>query len=263
VDKKMQLELTEEQKMLRAAVRKLAEEEIKPGVRERDEKEEFSWEMVKLLRDNGYLAVDFPGEYGGGDAGMLSLIIVLEELARVDASTSLIPGDNDLGSLPIMLAGSKQVKDKFMPKLCTGEHLSTFALTEPSGGSDVAGFTCRAERKGNEYIINGNKTFITNGGVADICTTYVITDPEKGAYKGASVLALPTKGTPGFSVGKHEIKLGIRASNTVELVFNDMHVPVENLLGKEGARVCHNDEDLGFHQASCGSHRFGFSPGCY
>jgi len=229
----VQYELTEEQKMLKAAVRKLAEEQIAPGARERDEKEEFSWEMVRLLRDGGYLGIDFPAEYGGGDAGMLAETIVVEELSRVDASVGLLVADQALGALPIMLAGNKEVKDRFLPKLCTGEHLDAFALTETSGGSDVADFTCRAERGSDGYIVNGNKIFVTNGGVAEVVTVYVVTDPEKGAYKGSSVLAV-TKGTTGLSVGKHEVKIGIRSSDTVELVFEDCHVPVENLVGEEG-----------------------------
>ncbi len=259
----MQYELSEEQKMLRTAVRKLAEEQIKPGAHERDEREEFSWEMVNLLRDNGFLTPDFPAEYGGGDMGMLSECIIVEELSRVDASTGLLPGDQILGALPIMLAGSKELKDKFLPKLSTGEHLSTFALTEPSGGSDVAGFTCRAERKGEEYIVNGSKTFITNGSVADIATVYVVTNPEKGGHRGSSVLAIPTKGTPGFSVGKHEIKLGIRASDTSELVFNDMRVPVENLCGQEGQGFAIMMKTLDFTRPAIGAQALGIAQGAF
>lgn len=257
----LQYELTEEQQMLRAEVRKLAEEKIKPGVHERDEKEEFSWEMVRLLRDNGYLGVDFPAEYGGGGAGMLSLAIVIEELARVDASTALLPADHELGSMPIMLAGRKELKDRLMPKLSTGEDLAAFGLTEASGGSDVASFTCRAERRGKEYVINGNKIFITNGGVAAIDNVYAITDPEKGAYRGASVIAVPTKGTPGFSVGKHEIKMGIRSSETVELILNDCHVPVDNLVGEEGQGFAIMMKTLDFTRPAIGAIGLGLAQG--
>jgi alkylation response protein AidB-like acyl-CoA dehydrogenase len=256
----VQYELTEEQEMLKAAVRKLAEEQIGPGAHERDEKEEFSWEMVRLLRDGGYLGIDFPAEYGGGDAGMLAEIIVVEELSRVDASVGLLVADQALGALPIMLAGNKEVKDRFLPKLSTGEHLAAFALTETSGGSDVADFSCRAERGSDGYIVNGNKIFVTNGGVAEVVTVYVVTDPEKGAYKGSSVLAV-TKGTTGLSVGKHEVKIGIRSSDTVELVFEDCHVPVENLVGEEGRGFAISMKTLDFARPAIAAQALGIAQG--
>ncbi len=256
----MQYELTEEQKMLKAAVRKLAEEQIAPGAHERDEKEEFSWEMVRLLREGGYLGIDFPADYGGGDAGMLAETIVIEELSRVDASVGLLVADQALGALPIMLAGKKEVKDRFLPKLSTGEHLAAFALTETSGGSDVADFSCRAEKGKDGYIVNGNKIFITNGGVADVITVYVVTDPEKGAYKGSSVLAV-TKGTPGLSVGKHEVKMGIRSSDTVEFVFEDCYVPVENLVGEEGRGFAVSMKTLDFARPAIAAQALGIAQG--
>ena len=256
----MQYELTEEQEMLKTAVRKLAEEQIAPGARERDEKEEFSWEMVRLLRDGGYLGIDFPAEYEGGDAGMLAETIVVEELSRVDASVGLLVADQALGALPIMLAGNKAVKDRFLPKLSTGEHLAAFALTETSGGSDVADFSCRAERGSDGYIVNGNKIFVTNGGVAEVVTVYVVTDPEKGAYKGSSVLAV-TKGTAGLSVGKHEVKIGIRSSDTVELVFEDCHVPVENLVGEEGRGFAISMKTLDFARPAIAAQALGIAQG--
>ncbi len=256
----MQYELTEEQEMLKAAVRKLAEEQIGPGAHERDEKEEFSWEMVRLLRDGGYLGIDFLAEYGGGDAGMLAETIVVEELSRVDASVGLLVADQALGALPIMLAGNKEVKDRFLPKLSTGEHLAAFALTETSGGSDVADFSCRAERGSDGYIVNGNKIFVTNGGVAEVVTVYVVTDPEKGAYKGSSVLAV-TKGTAGLSVGKHEVKIGIRSSDTVELVFEDCHVPVENLVGEEGRGFAISMKTLDFARPAIAAQALGIAQG--
>jgi alkylation response protein AidB-like acyl-CoA dehydrogenase len=256
----VQYELTEEQKMLKAAVRKLAEEQIAPGAHERDEKEEFSWEMVRLLRDGGYLGIDFPAEYGGGDAGMLAETIVVEELSRVDASVGLLVADQALGALPIMLAGNKEVKDRFLPKLSTGEHLAAFALTETSGGSDVADFSCRAEKGKDGYIINGNKIFVTNGGVAEVVTVYVVTDPEKGAYKGSSVLAV-TKEMAGLSVGKHEVKIGIRSSNTVELVFEDCHVPVGNLVGEEGRGFAISMKTLDFARPVIAAQALGIAQG--
>ncbi|MBW2621696.1 MAG: acyl-CoA dehydrogenase family protein [Deltaproteobacteria bacterium] len=229
----MQYDLTEEQKLLRDTVRRLAKEKIEPGAGERDEKAEWDWGVVDLLRENGLMGIDFPEKYGGGGAGLLAFCIAVEELSRVEASTGLLPADQELGALPIFLAANEQQKSKYLPKLSTGEHLAAFALTESSGGSDVAGFRCRAVKKGDEYIINGTKTFITNGGVADVITVYVITDPEQGGHRGSSVFIVE-KDFPGFVVGKKENKMGIRWSDTRELIFEDCRVPAENLLAQEG-----------------------------
>jgi alkylation response protein AidB-like acyl-CoA dehydrogenase len=164
---------------------------------------------------------------------MLALAIAVEELSKVDAACGLLVADHELGSLPIMLAGNKEQKQRFLPKLASGEHLAAFALTEPAAGSDVARLRCRAVKDGDSYVINGRKNFITNGGVADIITLYAVTDPEAQTHKNAGVFVVE-KGTPGLSIGKKEDKLGIRWSDTVELLFEDCRVPTENLLGQEG-----------------------------
>ncbi|MGP7985961.1 MAG: acyl-CoA dehydrogenase family protein [Desulfobaccales bacterium] len=229
----MQYDLTEEQRMLQDMVRRLAKEQVEPGAAQRDREGKFDWEMVALLRENGLIGVDFPEAYGGAGAGMLALAITVEELSRVDAACGLVPAVQELGSLPIMLAGSEAQKQEFLPKLASGEQLAAFGLTEPAAGSDVARLRCRAVRDGDSYVINGTKTFISNGGVAEIVTLYAVTDPGVLAHKGSSVLVVP-KGTPGFSVGKKEDKMGIRWSDTVELVFEDCRVPAANLLGQEG-----------------------------
>ena len=229
----MQYDLTEEQRMLQDMVRRLAKEQVEPGAAKRDIEGKFDWEMVALLRENGLIGVDFPEAYEGVGAGMLALAITVEELSRVDAACGLVPSVQELGSLPIMLAGSEAQKQQFLPKLASGEQLAAFGLTEPAAGSDVARLRCRAVRDGDAYVINGTKTFISNGGVADIITLYTITDPGVSAHKGSSVLVVP-KGTPGFSVGKKEDKMGIRWSDTVELIFEDCRVPAANLLGQEG-----------------------------
>ena len=229
----MQYDLTEEQRMLQDMVRRLAKEQVEPGAAQRDREGKFDWEMVALLRENGLIGVDFPEAYGGAGAGMLALAITVEELSRVDAACGLVPAVQELGSLPIMLAGSEAQKQEFLPKLASGEQLAAFGLTEPAAGSDVARLRCRAVRDGDSYVINGTKTFISNGGVAEIVTLYAVTDPGVSAHKGSSVLVVP-KGTPGFSVGKKEDKMGIRWSDTVELIFEDCRVPAANLLGREG-----------------------------
>nr|HID58848.1 acyl-CoA dehydrogenase [Desulfobacterales bacterium] len=234
----MQYELTEEQTMLRDMVRRLAREKIAPGAEERDKNAEFSWEIVDLLRENGLFGIDFPTEYDGSGAGMLALCIAIEELSAVDAAAGLLPGDQELGTLPILLAANDEQKRKYLPKLATGEWLAAFALTEPAAGSDVARLKCRAIKDDDSYVLNGTKNFITNGGVANVITVYAVTNPDLPAHKGGASVFVVEKDTPGFSVGKEEDKMGIRWSNTVELIFDDCRVPAENILGEEG---------IGFH----------------
>jgi alkylation response protein AidB-like acyl-CoA dehydrogenase len=190
----MQYELTEEQRMLQDMVRRLAREKVEPGAAKRDADGEFDWEMVDLMRENGLYGIDFSEAYGGSGAGMLALAIAVEELSKVDAACGLLVADHELGSLPIMLAGNEEQKQRFLPKLAMGEHLAAFALTEPAAGSDVARLRCRAVKDGDSYIINGTKNFITNGGVADIITVYAVTDPEGKPHKNAEYLWL--KKTP-------------------------------------------------------------------
>jgi alkylation response protein AidB-like acyl-CoA dehydrogenase len=229
----MQYELTEEQILLQNMVRRLAKEKVAPGAGKRDEDGKFDWEMVELIRENGLYGIDFPEAYGGSGAGLLALAITVEELSKVDAACGLLVADHELGALPIMLGASEEQRERFLPRLASGEHLAAFALTEPAAGSDVARLRCRAKKDGDSYILNGTKNFITNGGVADIVTVYAVTDPEKPTHKNAAVFVVE-KGTPGFSAGKKENKMGIRWSDTVELIFEDCRVPSENMLGREG-----------------------------
>ncbi len=228
----MQYELTEEQLMMQDMVRRLAKEQVEPGAARRDADGVFDWEMVDLLRENGLFGVDFAEEYGGAGAGMLALAIVVEELSKVDAACGLMIAVQELGALPIMLSGNAEQKQRFLPKLATGEHLAAFAVTESAAGSDVARLRCRAVKDGDSYILNGTKTFISNGGVADVLTVHAVTDPQGPTHINAGVFVVE-KGMPGFSVGKKEDKMGIRWSDTVELIFEDCRVPKENLLGSE------------------------------
>jgi len=229
----MQYDLTEEQRMLQNMVRRLAKERVEPGAGKRDAAGEFSWEQVDLLRENGLYGIDFPEAYGGSGAGMLAMAIAIEELSKVDASTGLLIADQELGSLPIMLAGTEEQKRRYLPKLASGGLLAAFALTEPAAGSDVARLRCRAVRDGDSYVLNGTKNFITNGGVAHILTVYAVTEPQAPPHKNAGVFVVE-KGTPGFSVGKKEDKMGIRSSDTVELIFEACRIPAANLLGRDG-----------------------------
>ena len=228
-----QYELTEEQRMLRDTVARIAKSQVEPGAEHRDREGKFDWNMVDLLRENGLLGIDFPEQYGGAEAGLLSLILVIEELSKVDASIGLLPAVQELGTLPILLAANDSQKAKYLPSLSSGAKLAAFGLTEARGGSDVAELRCKAVRDGDHYVLNGNKLFISNGSVADTQTVYVITNPEQKSHRRGSVFIVE-KGMPGFSVGKKEDKMGIRSSDTVELVFEDCRVPVENLLAEEG-----------------------------
>ena len=256
----MQYGLTEEQVLLQNMVRRLAREKVAPGAAKRDETGAFDWEMVDLMRENGLYGIDFPEEFGGSHAGMLSLAIVVEELSKVDASCGLLIADHELGSLPILLGANQAQREKYLPKLSTGEHIAAFGLTESSAGSDVARLRCRAKKDGDSYVINGAKTFITNGGVADIVTVYAVVDPEKPTHKNAGVFIVE-KGTPGFSIGKKEHKMGIRWSETVELIFEDCRIPAENLLGNEGDGFHIMMKTLDFSRAGVAAQALGIAAG--
>ena len=229
----MQYSLTEEQLMVKDMVSRLAKEKIAPGAAERDEKAEFSWEMVKILRENGLFAADFPREYGGEEMGLLAACLAVEEIAKVCAATSLILAVHELGAMPILLAANKEQKEKYLQRLASGEHLAAFGLTEPNAGSDASGLQSKAVRDGNDYILNGRKIFISHGDVATIISMAAKTDPSVPGHKGISMFIVE-QGTPGLIVGKHENKLGIRGSSTVELIMEDVRIPQANLLGKEG-----------------------------
>jgi alkylation response protein AidB-like acyl-CoA dehydrogenase len=258
----MQYELTEEQRMLQDMVRRLAREKVEPGAAKRDAEGQFAWDMVDLMRENGLYGIDFPEAYGGSGAGMLALAIAVEELSKVDAACGLLVADHELGSLPIMLAGDEEQTQRFLPKLATGEHLAAFALTEPAAGSDVARLRCRAVKDGDSYILNGTKNFITNGGVADIITIYAVTDPEGKPHMNAGVFVVE-KDTPGFSVGKKEDKLGIRWSDTVELIFEDCKIPAENLLGQEGEGFQVMMKTLDFSRPAVAAQALGIAAGAF
>ncbi|HZE20985.1 MAG TPA: acyl-CoA dehydrogenase family protein [Desulfobaccales bacterium] len=256
----MQYDLTEEQHMLQTMVARLAKEKVEPGAARRDVEGTFDWEMVELLRENGLFGIDFPEAYGGSEAGMLALVLTVEELCKVDAACGLLIAVQELGALPIMLAGNEEQKQKFLPKLAAGEHLAAFALTEPVAGSDTARLSCRAVQDGDSYVLNGTKTFISNGGVADILTVYALTDPQAPTHKNSTMFVVE-KGTPGFSVGKKEDKMGIRWSDTVELVFQDCRVPAANRLGGENQGFAVIMKTLDFSRLGIAAQALGVAAG--
>ena len=254
--------LTEEEQMLQDMARRLAKEKVAPGAEERDKKGEYPYDMLELMKENGLMGVDFPTEYDGMEAGLISHCILVEELAKADASVALIPSCQELGSLPIILGGNHEQKEKYLKPLSSGEKLAAFGLTEAKGGSDVAALKTKAVRKGDKYIVNGSKMWITNGGVADTFSVYCVTDPSLPQHKNASVLIME-KGMPGFTVGKKESKLGIRSSDTRELIFEDVEVPVENLLGEEGQGFHIMMKTLDFSRPSVASQALGIAAGAF
>lgn len=223
---------TEEQKMIQEMARQIAEERVVPVRAELDEKEEFPHEIMKVLAQSDMFGIFIPEEYGGLGMGALELCIAVEELSRACLGVSTSYAANALGTYPILLFGTEEQKNKYLPDIAAGKRLVAFALTEANAGSDAAGIQTTAKKEGDYYILNGTKQWITNGGEAEIYTVIAMTDPSRGA-RGASAFIVE-KGTPGFSFGKKEKKMGIRASVTRELIFDNCKVPKENLLGREG-----------------------------
>jgi alkylation response protein AidB-like acyl-CoA dehydrogenase len=223
---------TPEQKMIRDLAKKVAEEKILPVRAELDEKEEFPWEIVKISAEAGLMGVSMPEEYEGFGGGILEYCLVAEELSRVCLGIATSVVASGLGAMPILLFGNPEQKKKYLPDIAKGKKLAAFGLTEADAGSDAGAIRTTAARKGEGYVLNGTKQWITNGGEAEVYSIIAMTDRSKGP-RGASALIVE-KGTPGFNFGKKEKKMGIRSSATRELVFQDCFVPKEDLIGKEG-----------------------------
>ena len=225
--------LTEDQEQLRKEIRGFATREIAPNVMTWDEASTFPLDTVKKLGAMGLLGVIFPPEYGGAGLGYVDYVLAIEELSSVDGSIGItVAAHNSLGSNHIFLAGNEEQRRKYVPRLASGEWLAAWGLTEPGSGSDASSARTTAVRNGDRYILNGNKTFITNGHYADVAVVIAVTDKTKGTH-GLSAFIVE-KGTKGFRPGKKENKLGLRASDTSELIFEDCEIPAENLLGNEG-----------------------------
>jgi butyryl-CoA dehydrogenase len=227
------LDLTEEQHLLQKSVREFAEAEVKPHAKEIDETGHFPFDNFKKAAELGLTGVAVPENYGGAGMDHVSYAIVIEEISRVCASTGVILSvQNSLYCDPVLRFGTEEQKQKFLLPFARGEKIGCYALTEPQAGSNAAALTTKAVRKGDTYVINGTKAWITNGGAADAAIVYVNTQPEKGE-KGITALVVE-KGTRGFAVGKEEKKLGIHATACTELSFTDCEVPVGNRIGNEG-----------------------------
>jgi alkylation response protein AidB-like acyl-CoA dehydrogenase len=225
--------LTEDQEALRREIREFAAREIAPNVMKWDEVSEFPLAVIKKLGAMGLLGVIFPPELGGSGLGYVDYVLAIEELSAVDGSIGItVAAHNSLGTNHIFLAGSDSQKRKYIPLLASGDWLAAWAITEPGSGSDAGAARTNAVRKGDHWVLNGNKTFITNGSHAEVAVIIAVTDKTKGTH-GLSAFIVE-KGTPGFRPGKKENKLGLRASDTSELIFEDCEIPAENLLGVEG-----------------------------
>ena len=224
--------LTDEQREIRDLVRDLARERVAPRAAEIDKKGEFPWDMVELFREHELFGLPYDEAYGGTGTGALMVLVAIEELSKVCATTGLIMAVQELGSLGIKLAGTDEQKQRFLPRLASGEWLAAYALSEPGSGSDSAAMRSEARLDGDEYVLNGGKRFITNAGVAHVYTVFAKTDPEAD-HSGISAFIVEAD-SPGFEVGRIEPKMGIKGSTTGELFFNDLRIPAGNLLGEEG-----------------------------
>ncbi|MDN4606028.1 acyl-CoA dehydrogenase [Sporosarcina highlanderae] len=228
----MDLHFTEEQQMMRTMVRDFAKSEIEPFI-PRMEAGEFPREILTKMGELGLMGITVPEKYGGSEMDFVSYIIAIHELSKVSAVIGVILSvHTSVGTSPIIYFGNEAQKDRYLPKMATGEYLGAFCLTEPSAGSDAGSLKTKAVKKDDHYVLNGSKVFITNGGEADVYIVFASTDPSKGTYGITAFIV--DKNTPGLIIGKDEQKMGLHGSRTVQLTFEDMKVPVENILGAEG-----------------------------
>jgi len=224
--------LTDEQREIRDLIRELARERIAPRAHDIDKSAEFPWDVVELYRENDIFGMLYDEEYGGIGASALMTLVAIEEVSKVCATSGLIIAAQELGSLGIKLAGTDEQKERFLPRLASGEWLAAYALTEPGSGSDSAAMRSTARRDRDAYVVNGGKRFITNAGVAHVYIVFAKTDPTEG-HSGISAFVVEAD-TPGFGVGRIEPKMGIKGSTTGEVFFDDCRIPANNLLGEEG-----------------------------
>ncbi len=229
----MDLHFTEEQEMMRKMVREFAQTEIPPFIPVMEDEERFPREIINQMAELGLLGVPIPEQYGGAGMDFTSYIIAINELSRVSATIGVILSvHTSVGTNPILYFGTEEQKQKYIPQLASGEFLGAFALTEAQAGSDASSLRTSAVLDGDDYILNGSKIFITNGGEADSYITFAVTNPDKG--KDGISAFIVEKNTPGFSIGKKEKKMGLHGSNTTELIFENARIPKENRLGNEG-----------------------------
>src|SRR5712671_1090144 len=258
----LDFQLNDEQLQLKKTVREFAQREITPNVMKWDEAGEFPLATVKEIGKLGLMGAVFPAEYGGAGMGYVEYVTIIEELSRVDGSVGIIiAAHNSLCSNHIFLAGNEAQKRKYIPKLATGEFIGAWGLTEPGAGSDAGSARTTAVRRGKEWVLNGTKTFITNGHYADVVVVVAVTD--KTAHTHGLSAFVVDKGTKGFRAGKKENKLGLRASDTAELIFEDCVIPAENLLGAEGNGFVDSMKVLDGGRISIAALSLGIGQGAY
>jgi len=252
---------TEEQTAIRELAREIAEKELRPVAAQYDVSGEFPWPVVKTMADADLFRTFLPEEYGGIDGGTptMNLVLVTEELSRACAGIALALAGSALGAMPILLSGTDEQRKRFLPDIAAGKRLAAFALTEPEAGSDAGGVRTTALKDGDHYVLNGTKQWITNGGDAEIYTVIGLTNPSKGP-RGASAFIVE-KGAPGFTFGKKEDKMGIRASSTRELHFADCRVPAANLIGREGTGFITAMRTLDASRPGVGAQALGIAQG--
>jgi butyryl-CoA dehydrogenase len=253
--------LNEDQLMIRDLARKITDERVIPTRAELDEKEEFPHEIMKALAQSDMFGIYIPEEYGGLGKGSFELCLAVEEISRGCIGVAVSFAASALGTYPILLYGSKDQKLKFLPDIASGKNLVAFGLTEANAGSDASGIQTTAVKDNDHYILNGTKQWITNGSVADIYTVIALTDKSKGP-RGVSAFIVE-KGTPGFTFGKKEKKMGIRTSTTCELVFNDCRIPKENLIDREGTGFLVTMKTLDMSRTGVGAQGVGLAQGAF
>jgi alkylation response protein AidB-like acyl-CoA dehydrogenase len=251
--------LTEEHQLLRKSVRELAEDKIAPRAAAIDESAEYPWDVHEALQRADLLALHVPEEYGGPGADRLAHSIVVEEIARVCASSSLIVAANKLGTMGLILSGSEELKQRYLPLVASGEATFSYALSEREAGSDAASMKTRAVRDGDSYVLNGTKSWITGAGVNTHYTVMAVTDPERGA-KGISAFVVHAD-DPGFSVGTKERKLGIKGSPTCEIYFEDCRIPADRIIGDEGTGFITALHTLDHTRSMIGAQALGIAQG--
>lgn len=259
----MEYELPEDIKMLRQAVREFAEKEVAPIAHEIDEQERVPFEVLRKAGELGLLGVPFPEQYGGADAGVVGYCVLMEEINRKCASTATIIGAHaQLCAMSIYLSGNDEQKERFLSAMCAGRKLGAWALTEPGAGSDAAHIRTSATRRGNDWVLNGSKMWITNGSFADVLVVFAATDRELGARGGISAFIVE-KDFPGFKVGKVEPKMGLRASHTASLYFEDCVVPAANVLGQIGQGFATAMQTLDIGRCGLGASSLGSAKEAY
>ena len=258
----MDFELNEEQKMIRKMVRNFAQNEIAPIAQETDKTGQFPWEIIRKMGELGLMGLPFSEEYGGGGVDTICYAIAIEEISRVCGSTGItLAAHISLCTFPIYHFGNEEQKRKYIPKLASGEWIGALGLTEPGAGSDAGGIKTRAVLDGDEWVINGQKCFITNGSIADVVVLTALTDPEKGTRGISSFIV--EKGTPGFRPGRDEEKMGLKGSITSELSFEDCRIPKENILGTPGEGFKQTLITLDGGRISIGAMALGLAQGAF